>query len=59
MEEKTRRIYVSVDAELEKRLDQLKKTEYYAKPHSEMLRDLIELGLQQKNGSLREKIEKN
>lgn len=50
MEEKTRRIYVSVDAELEKRLDQLKKTEYYAKPHSEMLRDLIELGLRQKMG---------
>ena len=53
MEEKTRRIYVSVDEELEKKLDRLKKTEYYAKPHAEMLRDLIELGLEQKSTSPR------
>ena len=54
MEEKTRRIYVSVDEELEEKLEKLKQSEYYAKPHSEMLRDLIELGLQQKSKSPKE-----
>lgn len=59
MEEKSRRIYVSVDAELKKKLDKLKQTEYYANSHSEMLRDLIELGLQQKSQSPKEKTSKN
>lgn len=54
MSEKGNRIYVSVDAELEQKLDELKRSEYYAKPHSEMLRDLIELGLQHLDESARD-----
>lgn len=46
MNQQNKRIYVSVDPELEAKLDRLKQADYYARTHSDMLRDLIELGLQ-------------
>lgn len=45
MSEQNKRIYVTVDVELEQQLNRLKQTEYYAKTHAEMVRYLIKLGL--------------
>ena len=44
--EKRNRITVTVGDSLEQQLDRLKQEQYYDKSYAEMLRDLIELGLQ-------------
>ncbi len=40
-----RRFSVSVTPELDRKLDELKRTRYWNAPQSEMIRDLITLGL--------------
>lgn len=44
--EKRNRVTVTVGDALNEKLDRLKQEQYYDKPYAEMLRDLIELGLQ-------------
>lgn len=46
METISKRISVSIPIEIEKDLDELKKTRFYKEPQSEMLRYLIKLGIQ-------------
>lgn len=41
-----RRISVTIPSELEKSLDELKKEKFYKESHSEMLRQLLKLGVQ-------------
>lgn len=40
------RITITVSREMAEQLDRLKQEQYYATSHSEMLRDLIRIGLE-------------
>lgn len=44
--EKRNRITITVDETLNEKLDRLKQEQYYQTSYAEMLRDLLELGLQ-------------
>lgn len=45
MSTKLKRFSISVPEEMEKRLDTIKQERYYKKNQTEMIRDLIDLGL--------------
>ena len=44
--EKRNRVTITVDATLNEKLDRLKQEQYYHTSYAEMLRDLLELGLE-------------